>query len=226
MKPEPLGLESIAAGFVLAGGRSSRMGTDKAQIQLHGQPLAVHALAILRHAGLSASFSGGHPSLAALGPLIPDSLGLGPLSGICAALASTQSEFSAFLPVDLPLFPPSLLTCLLCHAAITQAPITLTSVNGFPQTFPAVVHCSALPTLERELKSRRLGCFSAFQAAAAAFATTVLVLPVEYLLQSRQIAHPDSLPASRWFLNINTPADLHFAQFRSRAHLRSQSIFA
>ena len=211
------GFESTAAGFVLAGGRSSRMGTDKAQLLLHGQPLAAHALATLRLAGLAASFAGGHPSLATLAPLIEDSLRLGPLSGICAALASTQSDCSLFLPVDLPLLPPSLLTCMLRHAVITQAPITLTSLTGFSQTFPVVIHRSTQPTLEKELVTRRLGCFSAFQAAAAALHTPLSVLPVEYLLQSGQIAHPASLPASWWFLNINTPADLDFAQRRCLA---------
>ena len=220
LEPAASGWESRAAGLVLAGGRSTRIGTDKAQLQLHGQPLAALALATLRQSGLSAAFAGGNPSLSRLAPIIEDPLALGPLSGICSALASTKSDLSLFLPVDLPLLPPLLLTCLLRHTVITHAPITVTSVSGFPQTFPSVIHRSALPTLERELEARRLGCFSAFQAAAAALATPLSVLPVEYLLQAGQIAHPASLPAAWWYLNINTPADL------ARAQLRSQSLFA
>ena len=214
------------AGFVLAGGRSTRMGTDKALLLFDGRPLAAHALATLRQSEISAALAGGHPSLAALATLIADPLGLGPLSGICAALASTQADFSLFVPVDLPLLPPSLITWLFHHAAITQAPITLTSVSGFPQTFPAIIHRSARPALERELEARRLGCFSAFQAAANALAAPLSVLPVEYLLQAGQIAHPQSLPAAWWFLNVNTPADLNFAQLRSRARLRTETLFA
>lgn len=209
---------SDPAAFILAGGRSSRMGTDKALVPFNGKPLAVHALSILHQAGLPAAFAGGDPSLAALAPVIPDPLTLGPLSGICAALAHSTATFTLFLPVDLPLLPPGLLTCLLRHAAITQAPITLTSVAGFPQTFPVAIRRSALPALQNELAAGRLGCFSAFQA--AALASSLSVLPVEYLLQSSQIAHPANLPSPWWFLNLNTPADL------LRAQMCSQSLFA
>jgi len=194
------------------------MGTDKARVPLNGQPLAAHALAILRRAGVPAALAGGDSSLATLAPLIEDRFNLGPLGGICAALASTNADFSLFLPVDLPLLPNSLLNCLLRHAAITQAPITLASVSGFSQTFPAVLHHSALPALERELEARRLGCFSAFQAASAALGAQVSVLPVEILLQCGQVVHPRSLPAAWWFLNINTPADLDCAQLRTQPH--------
>ncbi len=35
---------------------------------------------------------------------------------------------------------------------------------------------------------------------------------VELLVQSGQIAHPLGLPAAHWFLNVNTPQDLHRAE--------------
>jgi molybdenum cofactor guanylyltransferase len=274
-----------AAGFVLAGGRSSRMGRDKALVELAGQPLIAHALRILREANLPASIAGGQPALAAFAPLIEDTRrDQGPLSGICAALASTKAEWAVFLPIDLPLLPASLLEYLLRHARITGNPVTIPSINGFPQTFPAVLHRSALPTLERELNAGRSGCFSAFQAActnvvilsdrseakeaegaASAFrslptqnpvilseapfsgaegpasasrpspptnpvilseapfsgaegpAFGISILPVEALVQCAQLAHPQALPPSRWFLNVNTPQNL----LRAQAHHRN-----
>jgi molybdopterin-guanine dinucleotide biosynthesis protein A len=201
-----------AAGFVLAGGRSSRMGEDKALVRLGGQPLVVHALAILRGTGLTASLAGGSSALAAFAPLIPDSQpGQGPLAGICAALASTSARLAVFLPIDLPLLPVSLIAVLIDHARCSGRPVTVPSVNGFAQTFPAVLDRIVLPELESELKAERLGCFSALQTAAANLGSAISVVPVETLVQTGQVAHPECLPATRWFLNINAPEGLRLA---------------
>lgn len=211
---------SEAAGFVLAGGRSSRMGRDKALVQFASQPMVAHALETLRQAGLSPSIAGGQAELAAFAPLVPDiNPGLGPLGGICAALASTSAQLAVFLPVDLPLLPTSLVLCLLRHAAISGNAVTLPSINGFTQTFPAVLDRSLAPLLERELATGNRGCFSAFQAVAAAIAQSISVLPVEILVQSGQVSHPQSLPASRWFLNVNSEEELRWAVVHSRARI-------
>jgi molybdopterin-guanine dinucleotide biosynthesis protein A len=192
------------------------MGVDKALVLLDGQPLVAHALGILRDAGLAASLAGGQPELAAFAPLVEEShAGLGPLSGICAALASTHARWAVFVPVDLPLLPASLLQYLLGHASTTGAPVTVVSVNGFVQTFPAVLDRALLPALLKELEAGRRGCFSGFQAAAESLGHAVNSLPVESLLQCGQISHPSALPATRWFLNVNTAEDLRRATVHS-----------
>jgi molybdopterin-guanine dinucleotide biosynthesis protein A len=211
------GAEPETAGFVLAGGRSSRMGQDKSLVLFNGQPMIAYSLAALGQAALPASISGGQPALAAFAPLITDGQsGLGPLAGICSALASTLVRRAVFLSVDAPLLPAALLGLLVSHAAITGALITVASVNGFAQTFPAVLDRAALPALARELASGRLGCFRAFRAAADSRKETVAVLPVELLVQAGQIAHPLGLPAAWWFLNANTPEELARAQILAR----------
>ena len=194
------------------------MGEDKALVEFAGQPLVAHALGILRQADLTASVAGSCSPLAAFAPVVEDSKsGLGPLGGICAALASTSAHWAIFIPVDLPLLPASLVAYLLDHARITGRAVTLCSVNGYAQTFPAVVDGAALPALEIELASGRRGCFSAFHASAASLNQPMPILAVEMLIQAGQVAHPDSLPAARWFLNVNAPADLRFAKAQGRA---------
>ena len=113
------GAKPDTVGFVLAGGQSSRMGADKALIQLAGRPLIAHAIRILRQAGLDASIAGARSSLSAFAPVIQDTHpDRGPLAGICSALASTSARYAVFLPVDLPLLPPSLVSFLLHHARV------------------------------------------------------------------------------------------------------------
>lgn len=195
-----------ASGFVLAGGQSTRMGRDKALLEFDGQPLIAHALSILRQAGLAASIAGAQTDLAQYAPVVPDAApGQGPLSGICAALESTTAPYAIFLPVDLPLVPPSLVACLLHHAQITGRAVTMPALCGVVQTFPAVVTRAALPTLQDELAAGRRGCKMAFRAASGGAERAVAV---ELLAQAGQIAHPWQLPPSRWFLNANTPAEM------------------
>jgi molybdopterin-guanine dinucleotide biosynthesis protein A len=189
------------------------MGADKALLPLSGKPLIAHALGILQQAGLPASIAGASSPLAAFAPVIPEPHpGLGPLGGICAALASTSARWAVFLPVDLPLLPASLVTFLLNHARSTGRAVTLPSVSGFAQTFPVVLDRAVLPFLQVELETGRAGCYAAFQAAAASLAQPVTVLASEPLAQSGHVAHPASLPPALWFLNVNSPADLRRAE--------------
>ena len=215
--------EDDAVGFVLAGGQSRRMGTDKALVEFRGRPLVAHALDLVRAAGLPVFIAGARSPIESYAPVVPDlRADEGPLGGICAGLdsltvsspqqpietAAPPPLLALFLPVDLPLLPPCLLSYLLFHARTTGLAVTLASVNGVPQTFPVVLRRDSFPELERELSSGNRGCYAAFRAAAAARSERVSILPAELLVQSRKIAHPAALPVARWFLNINTPGVL------------------
>jgi molybdopterin-guanine dinucleotide biosynthesis protein A len=194
------------------------MGQDKALVALDGRPLIAHALAVLQQAGLGARIAGGRAELAEFAPVVeefaPDR---GPLGGICAALAATEARRAVFLPVDLPLLPASLVVFLLECARTTGRAITVPSVNGFAQSFPAVVDREALPGLSSELEAGRGGCFAAFEAAAGRLGETVAVAPVEAAVQSGHVAHAQGLAAARWFLNVNRPEDIVRAEARLRA---------
>jgi molybdopterin-guanine dinucleotide biosynthesis protein A len=209
--------EPDAVGFVLAGGQSSRMGRDKALLEFAGRPLVAHALELFQEAGISAMIAGATSpalkSLPIITLLIEDaSPGLGPLSGICTALSIISTRYAVFLPVDLPLLPPSLIVFLLRHARITGSVVTVPSISGFAQTFPAVLDRAALPALQNELDSQRYGCFSAFQAASAAVGQSVSSVAVELLAQAGEVSDPLGLPPIHWFLNLNTPEDLARAE--------------
>ena len=202
-----------AAGFILAGGQSSRMGTDKALVEFRGRPLLEHAIETLKAAGLPVSIAGSQvearPRLQSYAPVIPDTaVGLGPLAGICAGLRSTSAAHAVFLPVDMPLMPPSLIQYLLWHVRFTRSAVAVASVNAFAQTFPAIIARGALPALESSLYNGDAGCLAALRASAVQLGQSILVLPVEVLLQSGQVTHPQALPAVYWFSNVNSPPDL------------------
>jgi molybdenum cofactor guanylyltransferase len=206
---------AAAEGFILAGGRSSRMGHDKALTLLAGIPLVVHAANLLRSAGIGPRIAGAQSDLSSFAPTLPDDAtqsGLGPLSGICSALADTSAPFAIFLPVDLPFLPASLLVYLLHHATVTQSAVTVVSVAGFIQTFPAVIDPATLPLLLSSLHSDDRNSLRAFHAAAEQLSKPFSVLPIELLIQAGQVSSPQDLPSALWFLNINAPQELSRAE--------------
>lgn len=96
-------------GVVLAGGRSSRMGEDKALLQWQGQSLLARAKATLLAAGCQQLVISGHyPGE----PCISDAGG-GPLAGIAAVQQQWPAHSLLLLPVDMPLVTPGLLRLLL-----------------------------------------------------------------------------------------------------------------
>lgn len=200
-----------AAGFVLAGGQSSRMGSDKALAPLGGKPLIAHAVRILRRAGLPISVAGARSALASFAPVVEDA-GTGPLRGICNALLATTARYGVFLSVDMPLIPPSLVVAMLGSARLREAGVTVCLVNGFAETFPCVVDRDLLPALESEERDGNTGCFSALHAAAGRMGRPFDEMVVENRVQTGHIECGSALPTAFWFLNVNTPADLARAE--------------
>ncbi len=208
-----MSVNNDAAGFVLAGGRSSRMGSEKALIHLAGEPLLVHALRTLRQAGLQVSIAGAHSPLESYAPVVMDSESdRGPLGGICAALAATAASRAVFLPVDLPLLPAALITFLLQEARSADAAVTVPQLEGFVQTFPAVIDRAALPWLRASLESGRGKCISAFQSAAEGLGRSMKIVAIEPALTNGTLARSETLPVKCWFLNVNEHEDLARAE--------------
>jgi molybdenum cofactor guanylyltransferase len=187
------------AGFVLAGGRSSRMGRDKALLELGSLKLIEWAKMILAGAGLDFWIAGArNPELAAFGPVIPDLWeDAGPLGGVCSALRHTDRNWAVFVTVDQPLMAPALVSQLLDRARTGGSAVTVASLHGAAQTFPAVLRRHALKALEAELEAGRLGCLQAFRAAGLA------------VVAAEELAVPaDGLRVEEWFWNVNSPKEL------------------
>ena len=201
--------EGSVAGFVLAGGRSSRMGSDKALALFHGVPLIQAALQTINAVGIPARIAGARSNLSSFAVPIPDTFTeTGPLGGIHAALSVSDAEWNLFLPVDLPLMPSSLLVCLLQRAILTGAPVTVARLNGRIQPFPVVLHRSVLPSIAQWLETGNSACHAAWQSIPGDLGSTLDAAPVEYLHQCRHCSHPRGFPPILWFQSANTPAEL------------------
>jgi molybdopterin-guanine dinucleotide biosynthesis protein A len=109
-------MKSMAA-FILAGGRSSRMGADKAFLELAGKPLIVRAVELARETVPEVKIVGDPQKFGAFGPVIDDVYrNRGPLGGIHAALTSSEAEWNLILAVDLPFVAVQFLKYLLTRA--------------------------------------------------------------------------------------------------------------
>jgi molybdopterin-guanine dinucleotide biosynthesis protein A len=183
------------------------MGRDKALVELAGRPLIVWALDVLRGAGLAAKIAGARTDLSTFAPVAPDAWdNVGPLGGVCSALRLTTQDWAAFVTVDQPVMSPALVRGLLDEARKSAAVVTVASVDGMAQTFPAVVRRSALEVLEGRLEDGRLGCIDGFRAAGLRVVTAEDLAPPE----SRSLV-------DRWFSNVNTPEDLERVKSLLRA---------
>lgn len=199
-----------AAGFILAGGKSSRMGTDKALALFRGQPLIANALAILREAGLIAAISGTRPDLSAYAEDIPDTFtDVGPLGGVHAALSSSMvKEWNVFLPVDMPLMSPVLLRQMIGKGKSTGSPVIACSLNGTFQPFPVVLHRKVLQHIEQRLREGKTACFHAWRVIPMTMGSIIHVVPVESGLRHRCCGPPVDVARPDWFESANTPAEL------------------
>ena len=97
-------------GFVLAGGKSSRMGRDKALLPFRGRPLVEIAVEKLRSFCSAVSIAGNRDDLAPWAPVVHEErIDSGPGAGIEAGLKACKQPWALFVPVDGPLVPEALL---------------------------------------------------------------------------------------------------------------------
>jgi len=184
-----------ATGFVVAGGRSRRMGRDKALLPWHGKTLLDHA--VERLAGLCGRIfvlCGREPRYQDRGrPVIVDPVrDAGPLAGIVAGLRVLEDEPGLFLAVDLPQVPAALLGHLLDRAEGWDAVVPVSP--GGPEPLCAVYTRACLQPAEHRLAAGELKMTS--------FWGDVRVREVG-LDELRRFGEPSLI-----FRNINSPRDL------------------
>jgi len=189
-----------AEGFILTGGASSRMGRDKALLELAGVPLALRAARLLASLVERVTLVGPPQLYTALGlPVLPDlQSGAGPLGGIATALNSSRGDWNLVLACDLPYVTRAWLQFLYERANASAADILLPESDTGPEPLCAMY------------RTRAAAHISAALARGVRKVTDGLVgLSIERILRA------DSKPfdsAGRLFKNMNTPADYEEAR--------------
>jgi molybdenum cofactor guanylyltransferase len=138
------GMGGIAAvdvtGFILAGGKSTRMGADKAFIEFKGRSLLERALGLARSITPDVRIVGAREKFAPFAPVVEDIFReRGPLGGIHAALRGSQTELNFMLAVDMPFVSVTFLQYLIREArTAAEATVIVPRSDGRRQPLCAV----------------------------------------------------------------------------------------
>jgi molybdenum cofactor guanylyltransferase len=154
---------STSAGIVLAGGRSSRMGTPKAALEWHGSTLLRRTVGILARVADGPVLVVRAPgqTLPELPPeveIVDDPReGLGPVQGLAAGLAAVagRAEVAFVCSTDLPFLHPAFARRVL-RAAQEGADVGLPHARGFPQPLAASYRTTLAPVAQQLVAERRL----------------------------------------------------------------------
>lgn len=176
-------------GFVLAGGRSSRMGQNKALLRLNDRTLLQAVAQSVAEACGGATIIGSPDLYGGLGfETVPDlQPGNGPLGGIEAALALERADWNVVVACDMPNLTADLLGRLVAAAQDTAADcVVAVSPDGRREPLCAVYRRSCLPAVRRALG---LG-----------------VRRISGVLEELQVVHYQ-LENEKEVVNLNTPQD-------------------
>lgn len=191
---------------IIAGGKSSRMGTDKSFVPLIGKPLIGHLLARVSDLGQSQTIlitnrpdDYAHLGLPTFTDVVPDK---GSLGGIYSAIHYSQNEFALTLACDMPLVNPDLLRYMLALIAPRDEDVVpdviVPCVEDHPQGLHAIYRKTCLEPIRRLLDADRLKVIGFYDQVRVRYLD-----PPEW-----SVLDPHGLS----FLNINTPEELQAAQ--------------
>lgn len=145
-----------ASVFVLAGGKSRRMGTDKAFVELAGRTLLERALELAGEVTPEVCIVGSAEKFARFGRVVEDEFpDHGPLGGIHAALRASTNDLNLILAVDLPLMEIRFLKYLVEEAAASKAVVTVPRSGGEWQPLCAVYRKEFATVAESALREGR-----------------------------------------------------------------------
>ena len=188
---------------ILAGGKSTRMGTDKAFLNFEGRTLLARSLDLARSVSSDVRIVGSRDKFAPFAPVVEDIFrDCGPLSGIHAALRASQAEINLMLAVDMPFVSRAFLEYLIEQArAAPDAIVVVPRCEGSRQPLCAIYRREFAAAAEDALRAGRYRIDSLFES-----------------VRTRVIEQAELEKAgfaSNIFRNLNTPEELEAGKRRA-----------
>jgi molybdenum cofactor guanylyltransferase len=164
-------------GIVLAGGKSSRMGTDKGLLLYKGKKLVEYSIDLLKMYCNELIISTNNPEYEQFGiPVHADKFpGKGPAGGIFSALKESSGDWNLVLACDMPFLNRPLMDVLLSNLVNCSGVVPVH--DGLIEPLAAVYHKSIEVTLTKAFKENHLSMHHVLNSAKVNF------LPVENLLK-------------------------------------------
>lgn len=148
---EQMILQKIAPvqGLVLAGGKSTRMGTDKGLLDFHGLEQRSHLVKLLKDCNLNTYLSVRSEQNIKDTKVVEDVfLGLGPFGAICSAFQKDPNKAWLVVAIDLPFVERSVIELLLQHRNPKKMATTLKGKDkNFPEPLITIWEPKAYPVL-------------------------------------------------------------------------------
>ncbi|WP_319270648.1 molybdenum cofactor guanylyltransferase [uncultured Draconibacterium sp.] len=138
--------------LILAGGKSKRMGTDKALLELEGTTLLERAIKLCKSFSSELLISSNSESHAVYSyPLIEDAYkNCGPMGGIYSGLKQSNTDWNLVLSVDAAFVDAPFLQFLLQNAGDFDTVVPFTEKGVEPLI--ALYNVSCIPAMEQLLK--------------------------------------------------------------------------
>lgn len=189
-----MGSKHAWTGVLLAGGKSTRMGQDKALLEVDGRPLLLHGVERLKPHVREVLVIGDPYKYGRIWPeVVPDEIpGLGPLGGIVTAIGAARFDRLLVMAVDVPGVTAALLERLVRELP-EDADALVPRHNGRLEPLVAGYHRRCLPVLMECMMKSQLSMHGALERINTAFLD----------INPGEDGWPEDL-----FRNLNSPADL------------------
>jgi molybdopterin-guanine dinucleotide biosynthesis protein A len=151
------------SGFILAGGKSSRMGVDKGLLLLDGKTMVQHIIEAMEPHVDFITISTANQAYAEFGyPLLPDDVpDKGPLGGIATALSVSKTERNLIVSCDMPLLSTEAIGWFLAHCQ--DAEINIATVGEQWHPLLGLYHKTSLPRFAEFITRNQLGLQNAIR---------------------------------------------------------------